>query len=350
MKAEKLFDTLKKQMKPEVVDKALDAPLSIDLAKLKQRLLNILNNEQKSKVEVKNQGLGDSQINIKKSDEEIIKHLTGVDVSKVSKTKDYNSLADGKVAVISNKTIRGAMNQRTSTSLSGVKMPSGVNLRMRMDEIDTFNGQQAKAQTYFNQSIYVFVDVSGKANYYKNPGIDMTQYVKVVCSRDTGDTNASQKRWETGTGNRGFADWTLLTEGVDRIKRDFVNVTDVVDKVKEGEYDEASRVLNKVTKNASASEISSKIDDLKTGKSLGPTVNSYNNVVKLIKNLRIEKSVKKDSVSYTLVSTYDETTKDFQNFQDKLREEANLWQISNEKSWINSVVQAIVALAVKSLR
>jgi len=350
-KALESITKFKEKLKPEVVDKALDVPFTLDLAELKTKLLSMLNNEQKSKVEVKDQALGETQINIKKSDEEIIKHLTGVDLSKVSKTKDYNSLADGNVAVVSNKTMRSTLSQRTSTSLSGVKMPSGVNLRIPMDQLDSFESQQSKALNYYNNAIFVIVDTSGKANYYKNPGIDMSQYVKVQCSTDAGDTEKSRKRWDSGTSNRGFADWTILSEGMDRVKRDFVNMTDVMDKLKEGEYEEAKHILSRVsTKNTDASEIFNKIDDLKEKKSLAPSVEAYNNIVKLIKNLKLVKTVKENSVIYTLASTYDETAKDYGNFQDKIKEEANLWQISNEQKWIKSLIQSIVNLAEKSLR
>jgi hypothetical protein len=178
----------------------------------------------------------------------------------------------------------------------------------------------------------------------------MRQYVKVVCSRDTGNTGPAQQRWNTGTSNRGFADWTILTEGVDRIKRDFVNITDVVDKVKDGEHEEAKNILNKVTKGVSSAEVSTKIDDLKNNRSLTPSVSAYNNIVKLIKNLKLHKTIKKDSVSYTLVSTFDENAKDYADFQEKIKTESKLWQISNENKWIMVIVQAITKLAAKHMR
>jgi len=348
-KALELFDNLKKDLRPEVINKSLDIPLSQDLAALKLQLLSMLNNEQKSKVEVKDQALGETEVKVQKSDEEMIKHLTGVDISRVSKTKDYNSLADGKVAVVSNKTMRATLDKRTGTSLSGGKMPSGVNLRVNMNEIDSYDSQLARAENYFNDSLYVFVDTNGKANYYKNPGIDMRQYVKVVCSRDTGKTAASEKRWNTGTSNRGFADWTVLTEGIERVKRDFINITDVVDKIKSGEYEEAKSVLNKISKGSSV-EVSNKIDDLKQSTNLSPSTAAYNNVVKLIKNLRIEKSKNSQGVTYTLVSTFDETIEDYADFQEKIKAESQFWQISNETKWINSVVQAIIGLIKKHTR
>lgn len=343
-----VIDTIKKQMKPQVINKSLDLTLSADLARLKVKLLSMLNNETKSKVEVKNQSLGDTQINIKKSDEELIKHLTGVDLTKVSQTKDYNTLADGKLAVITNKTASKPIDSLNGSPTS--RMSSGVNLRLPIGEADSFESQYNQALNYFNNATFVFVDNNGKANYYVNPGIDMTRFVKVVCSRESGNTGRSSDKWDSHRDKRGFADWTLLAEGVQEVKKNFVNITDVIDKLKEGDYDEAKHILSRVSrKGLQSTDVFSKIDELKEKKSLAPSVEAYNNIVKLIRNLKLEKTVKKDSVSYTLVSTYDDTTKDFENFQDKLRDEANLWQISNEHKWIMTLIQAISKLCEKSL-
>jgi tetratricopeptide (TPR) repeat protein len=343
-----LVDKIKKNLKPQVINKSLDTTLSADLAKLKIKLLSMLNNEQKSKVEVKNQSLGDTQINIKKSDEELIKHLTGVDLSKASQTKDYNTLADGKLAVITNKIASKPIDPLNGSPAS--RMSSGVNLRLPIGEADSFESQYNQALNYYNNATFVFFDNNGKANYYVNPGIDMTRFVKVVCSRETGNTGKSSDKWDSHRDKRGFADWTLLKEGVEEIKKKFINITDVIEKLKEGDYDEAKHIYSRVSKNNSQTDIFNKIDELKDKKSLAPSVQSYNNIVKLIRNLKLEKTIKKDSVSYTLVSTYDETEKDYANFQDKLREEAMLWQISNEHKWIYTLVEAMVKLIEKSVR
>jgi tetratricopeptide (TPR) repeat protein len=342
---------IKEKMKPEIIDKSLDSRLTLDLANLKEKLLVMLNNDQKSVLEVKNQNLTDTQIKVRKSDEELIKHLTGVDLTKVSKTKDYNTLADGKLAVISNRVTDGASKIDQLNGAPTSRMSSGVNLRLPIGEADSFESQYNQALNYYNNAVFVFIDNNGKANYYVNPGIDMSRFVKVVCSREAGNTVKSSDKWDSHRDKRGFADWTLLKEGLDVIKRDFINITDVIEKLKEGDYDEAKHIYSRVGKNNTQSnEIFNKIDDLKQKKDLSPTVESYNNIVKLIRNLKLEKTIKEDSTFYTLVSTYDETVKDYANFQDKIKEEADLWQISNEQDWIKTLVDSIVDLAEKSLR
>lgn len=349
-KVDNLFTGLKKQMKPEVIDRGLDAQLAKDLAELKAKMLTTVNKEIRSQIPVQTKDAGETEVNIRKSDEEMVKHLTGVDLSKLAKTRDYNTLADGNVAVVSNKDL----NKATIDKMNGgptSKMSSGVNLRLPMSEFDTFENQYSQALNYYNNAIFVFVDNNGKSSYYINPGIDLSQYVKVVCSKEGGNTEGSNNRWDKHRDKRGYADWTLFSSGVEAIKDQFINITDVVEKLKEGQYDEAKGVLNKVSQKSNRTfDYAEKIDNLKNNDKLDPSVESYNNLIRLLKNLQIEKSIKNDRTFYTLVSTYDENTKDFQNFQETLLKEVRFWKITNEQKWVSTLVKAIVALSTKLLR
>jgi tetratricopeptide (TPR) repeat protein len=346
----KVIDNLKSKLKPEVIDKGLDAILAKDLAILKVNLLAILNKEATSKVISSTQDLGQTEIKLPKSDEELIKHITGVDLTKVTKTKDFNTLADGKLAVISNKTSGKAkidqLNEHTTSPMS-----SGVNLRLPMNEYESFESQYSQAINYYNNATFVFVDNNGKANYYLNPGVDITRHIKVVCSKETGNTEKANERWEKHRDKRGFADWTLLSSGVDAIKRDFINITDIIDKIKTGDYEDAKGILNRVSQRSSqATDLFNKIDNLKNEESLTPSVKAYNNAVKLIKNLKLEKTVKKDRTSYTLVSTFDENTEDFQKFQEKMQQTIKLWKISNEKRLVRDITLILIDFIKKTVR
>lgn len=346
----KLFDSMKKNIKPEVIDKSLDKILAEDLAKLKLKLLNTINNEIKSKVTVQKDDGNVEDIKVKKSDQEMVKHLTGVDLDKLTKTKDFNTLADGKVAIVSNKTLQKATIDRMNGGPTS-KMSSGVNLRLPMSDSDTFDNQYAQAVDYYNKAIFVFVDNNGRANYYQNPGIDMTPYIKVVCSKETGPTDKSKARWDKHRDKRGYADWTLLNDGLERVKKDFINLTDVLDKMKDGDYDEARGVLNKVSQKASSvGNISDKLNDLKDNKKLDTSVEAYNNIVKLLRNLQLQKTVRKDRTYYTLISNYDENMQDYQKFQERLKQEVKLWKITNEQRWVDTLLKSILKLAQKLLR
>lgn len=348
-KVAKLLENIKKSLKPEVIDKGLDVALAKDLAEFKQRMLTVLNKEIKSKVTVQSQTMDEQEVSLPKSDEELIKHLTGVDLTRVSKTKEFNSLADGKVAVVANKSIgKGTIDTLNGNPTS--PMSSGVNLRIPMNPGDTFESQYNQALNYYNNAMFVFVDNNGSANYYMNPGRDISRFVKVVCSKEAGNTEKSNERWEKHRDKRDYADWTLLASGVSEIKRDFVSINDVIDKIKDGQYEEAKSILSKVSQRSTrTNELLEKIDNLKERKNLTPSVEAYNNSIKLIRNLKLEKTVKKDRTFYTLVSSYDETAEDYQNFQEKLIQDIKLWKITNEKKWISIIIQTILNLVRKNL-
>ena len=351
-KALKLFEKISESIKPEVIDKGLDAVLAKDLIELREKMLVVVNREIKSKITAQSQTATETEIKLPKSDEELIKHITGVDLTKVSKTKDYNSLADGKLAIIANRTLgfgKGKIDPLNGGPTS--PLSSGVNLRLPMNPGDTFESQHNQALNYYNNAMFVFVDNNGKANYYINPGRDMSKHVKVVCSREAGDTDKSRARWDKHLEKRGYADWTLLAAGVEEIKKDFINISDVIEKLKEANYSEAKAILSRISQRSNTSiNLSKKIDNLKENKDLSPGVEAYNNIVKLIRNLKLEKTIKKDSTFYTLVSSYDETITDYQNFQEKLKQDIMLWKITNEQKWVMTLLQSIIGLVRKLSR
>jgi len=338
---EKLIADLTKTIKTQVIDVALDSELNKDLQTLKANLMTTITKELVSPVPVQTTDAGEEQVPVKKSDQEMIKHLTGVDLSKINKTKDFNTLADGKLAVVQNK-VKTKIDKSTGDSTS--KMSAGVNLRLPMSQGDTFENQYSRALNYYNNAMFVFTDSNNRTNYYLNPGMDLTPYIKVVCSTEAGDGKPSTDRWDRISKNgTDHADWTLLRSGLDVVKQSFINITDVVDKMKEGDFDTASGVLQKVgQKSQSVGTYTEKIDNLKNDTKLDPTVSSYNNAVKLIRNLKLEKSIKKDRTFYTLVSTYDADSKDYQDFQQKLMSEVKMWKLANQQKYVATMIKAIV--------
>lgn len=338
---EKLISDLSKTIKSEVIDIALDSELNKDLQTLKADLMTSITKELVSPVPVQTTDAGEEQVPVKKSDQEMIKHLTGVDLSKINKTKDFNTLADGKLAVVQNK-VKTKIDKSTGEPTS--KMSAGVNLRLPMSEGDTFENQHSKALNYYNNAMFVFTDSNNRTNYYLNPGMDLSSYVKVVCSTEAGDGKTSTDRFDRiSKHGSAHADWTLLRSGLDVVKQSFINITDVVDKMKEGDFDTASGVLQKVGQKSQAiGNYTEKINDLKNDTKLDPTVSSYNNVVKLIRNLKLEKSIRKDRTFYTLVSTYDADSKDYQDFQQKLMAEVKMWKLANQQNYVAIMIKAIV--------
>jgi len=232
---------LKRDIRTRIVYNGLDERLVSDIRELKTDLLDYINNK-KQEVNTAVDTVTQEVANIPQSDKELIKHYTGLDLDKFKKTKQISDLVDNEVAFI--KKDRNAFPVYYKTS----SMSPGIEYQLDMTQYDTFDTQYAKAQDYFNNALYVFEE-NGKRYYFKNPGShDLTQFIKVLCSPEVGDTAKSRERFEKyRTGNnrqrnvdkQGIAIWTLKKEGLDYIRNHFVDLTSTIDNIKQGDFDQA---------------------------------------------------------------------------------------------------------------
>ncbi len=211
-----------------------------------------------------------------------------------------------------------------------------------MSEMDTFDSQFGAAQNHFNNTIFM-LEEGGKMNYYLNPGINLTNHLKVVCSRDTGDTDKSRKKFEKHRVRRNYADWTLTAEGLGVVKNKFIKLNDVVDSIKDGRYDDAIAILNshKVS-NDKVQKVADEIKNIKTSKNLKPDTQAYVNIVTLINNLKVRKTTSENKTTYSLYTNYGNELSDTEEqFLDTIKTEIFLWKISNEQRWIDTITKAI---------
>lgn len=334
----------------KAIETGLDRTLNIELEKLKRDMIKLLN-EQSSKITVQ---VGDKYQDIKanKSDLELIKHLSGEDLEKLSPTKGYNSLIENKVSVISSKRLQKALMDEMSTKAKS-PMSSAVNVRIPMGESDTLESHLARGTSYFNSALIVLLDENGKARVYKNPGIDLSKYVKIVCSNTPGNSERAQQvfnRHKTGerSGNRkdstrtprDYADYSLLSSGVQLIRDKFIDLTPAIEMMKNGEYAEAEDHISKIVKESDAVELLQRIRDLKLGNKLSKTSEAYRNMVVLIKGLRLKKHVKKGRTYYELITSADSALKDTKDFETRLKNEIKVWKIDGRYKWAAKLIKS----------
>jgi len=336
LKAKEDLEKLTVAIRKDVIENGLDKALTEDLEKLKASLKYIVNEGIRRDTDVQEQmDPRELKISIPRSDEEIIKHLTGLDLTKFMKTKDFSNLTDAGVVMAFDRKRHGYK----VDEFTGHPMSSGVNVRMPMSALDTFEAQYNMAVNYFNSSLFIFEE-NGKLTYYLNPGINMTQYVKVVCSNQSGDNQRSRDKFEQHRLRRGFADWTMLAEGLEVVKSKFINLNDVIDRIKEGDFSEAENIMrNNGLRTHKATDLLDRMDNLTKKKKLDPSTEAYVNIVNLIKNLKISKRITKEKVTYTLVSSYNETDEDPGDFFKKMDSAISYWKISNHRKWFTALVQ-----------
>ena len=344
------LEKLREEVRKDIVFNGLDERLASDVMKLKKQLLKVVNQAKQEKVEPAT--ADEPRITVTKSENELLKHFTGLDADTIRRNKDFSKLIEGKVAFV----------RRDANMIGDDKAPSrmtpGVSYRLDMGQYDTFESQHARAIDYFNNSLYV-IEEGGQRRIFANPGgHDLSRFVKVVCTREQGDTPAARKRFEKyrdGNGrdrnsNRaGFADWTLQKEGIDYIRKNFVDLTDIIEKIKEGEEDEAvSMIRRKGNRSEPIGKFSEKVQNIKDRKNLNPTTEAYLNLIKLVRNLKILKRVTDEKVEYSLITNDSSSTQESDDqFVDNIRNTIYMWEVSHQEKWVSTLLRKINKLLEK---
>lgn len=332
LKAIEDFGKFKIQIREKVIEKGLDSSVEGSLQKLKQDLNYLVNTRIKAAASTDNQkdALNNTKVILPKSDQEILKHLTGVDLDKINKSKDYSTPIKDGVLLVDNYRVR---------------------LRLPISPFSEFDEVFAQAKKFFNEALFVIRD-GNRVRYLKNPGIDISEFVKVVCSRDTGDTDRARKKFEhyrdsnsmsrQGNSDIGrFAEWSLKQDGMRKImdrNSGFVDMTSIIDKIKEGEIDEAVALAKNIQDKASGTRIVEQVQKLGNNEAVNPTTRAYLNVIQLIKNLKIVKNIYPEVVTYGLSSTIGEDVEE-QDLYQEIQKNITLWLIENDNIWFSELVK-----------
>jgi cell fate (sporulation/competence/biofilm development) regulator YlbF (YheA/YmcA/DUF963 family) len=272
-----------------------------------------------------------------KASEETIKALLKVDVSKIRMTDDYTDAHEGKVCLINNYRVR---------------------LRLPMSDSETFEESHSKATSFFNNCLFAIKDRGGKVRYIYNPGIDLSRFVKVVCSPFAGDTERSRKVFDSyknspnrptqGDSESGrFSSWSLKQEGLKHVlgaKGGLIDVTSIVDDIQSGNEDSALEKLKGVRSSPVSKDLENKIKELKTSDSVSKDFTAYKDTKKLIKSLKVKKVVKDTKVEFRLEGN-EPATADFNPVYEELRAKISdmisMWNLTNEQDWLNVIMKAI---------
>lgn len=347
------FEEFKKDFRKEIIEEGLDIPLQLAGKELKATLDYLVNKQitmngqtpitgQNTTTQQQTNGLGQPEVNIPKSEEELVKFLTNgkSDPSKYNKSKDYSTLSESNIVFGHGSTGQGTANR--------------VTLRMDIGPDESVESQYVKAKQFFQESLFALPDAAGNMNYYINPGIDMTPFVKIKCSVFTGDGDSKTKkglnpreRFERNANTKGYADWTIKQEAVDVVRKNYVNITEVINFIKQGDYDRARELIAKVDKNDKLQPLKEQLDKLETGKDVPASTQSYTNAIALVQNLKIMKNVTPEDVTYTLVSNYSDFDSKQVDFFEQIQRAIRGWVVDHENYWYDSLVKRVDKLIKK---
>lgn len=284
-------------------------------------------------------GLMQPGVNPPKSESEILSYLTGgkTDVSKYNKAKDYTTLQETGIV----------FGQRQK----GSDKANRIALRMDIDDSDTVQSQYAKASRFFQEAIFALPDAGGTIRYYANPGLDITGYVKIKCSTLTGAGDAEPfegmspaQRFQRNRHTKGYADWTLKQNGIDFIRKNFVDLTEVISQIKDGDYSTARTLLNKLDKGNKLGAIKTAASNLDVKTAQPSSMQSYTTAIQLINNMQLTKKTDDISTTYSLVSSYDDFPAGEVNFFENLMRNIRAWIVANEDVWFQLLADKVEQL------
>lgn len=321
LKSLKTFDSKVKRS----IGLELKNSIKVSLQSLKSNLTKLVNKQITGKpIELPGNV---SKFTIPKSDETYIKQLLKIDLDKVRETKDFKTL------ISSNVVIAKKFGENSFTTL-----------QTKIKTADTFESQYRKALNFFNRKnlVYSIVDNNGNVRYYINNGFNIKDHVKIFCSTETGDTKRSRERFNLDKRTKGTSDWRLTAEGTRFIQNNFLDITDIIDEVKEGNYDQAQiEVDSKNLVNERLDELKESIDDVKNNENVGADVQVHKEIIELINNLNIKKISSKNSIKYELTSSV--SGKVYSNTQTwfEIQKLMMIWKVSNYDKWIKVLENSI---------
>jgi hypothetical protein len=342
-----LFDLIGKSIRKGLIENGMDLPLKESLDDLKLKFRSLVNDGLGTNVKTSTLGSPQEQeITVPKTTEEIVKAMTGADISQYNRSKTHTDLMQSKLTIMNNYENLKAENSYLSTRF-----------RMQIDQNETFESQHEAARTHFNGCVYVFKNSDGTLKVLINPGVDLTPYLKLVCTTDTGDTTKARNKFEHYKKNKRetgqhYAEWALTDAGAKYVQRNFIDVSTLVNAVRDNDTIAVDNLLNNIKSKAIRTDLKDKIQGIQSGEATTPGIRHINNINKLIANLEIKKVIEPTKVTYTLVTsiesdleTSDGNTK--QDFLDKIKAEIKLWQVGHEKVWFEKFVKVAVEILTK---
>ena len=337
------FDSIikfKKDFRKEIIEDGLDSILTSTATKLKSELKTSVNSIMMnppsptlSPSAVQFNDLEQTPANIPKSEAELLKFLTDgkTDPSKYNKAKDFTTLSETNI-VFANRSVNQANANR-------------VTLRMDIEPGETVEAQYGKVKAFFKDAVIALPGRAGTIDYFMNPGIDITKYVKIKCSTQTGDGNGKPykglnptERFEKAS-NRNYVDWTLKQEAVDIIRKSFVNITQVMDEIKSGDLDKAADLVKAVDKNETLTKMAEQIEKLKTDTKVPTSTKAYMNSINLINSLKISKKISKEDTVYSLVGNTPTSEDKNENYLEHILSAIRTWAVEYEETWFKALTK-----------
>lgn len=349
------FSDFQKSIRKDLIENGLDDPIKDSLFELGERLKYYIREEIRNiepiapdellKTTTK---LDQPIINRPKSETDIVEFITGINPTNTNTAQDF---ADFKE--------KGMIFGHHSRNVDG---NNRVTLRMEIGPYDTFEEHLAQARKFFQNALFGFENERGEVEYFQNTGVDLTPYVKIKCSTVVGSGSnikdfydkrgrkgmSPKERFERDK-KKGYAEWTIKQDMVDRIRTDksnLINITPMIKEAQAGNTEEAIKIFEHYKKTTPSTkvveekeeEILNKLERLDKQENLTPSVEAYTNLNRLIDNLDIKKTISGNKVLYELISSYHDFDEKEDDFYVEIQRHVRFWTETNADYWYDKFV------------
>jgi hypothetical protein len=320
----KEFDRFTEKLN-ETVMNGLDKPAKESIKSLKTNLRGKLRNvEDRTTEQGKRINPNPDKPDLPRYKKDLIKHVFN---------KDYSQLE---------------MVRRPDKNTFPTNFGSGVYLTLNgRFEVDvpmqhglTANDYKQKVKDSLKEAI--IVDPQTGQAYQVDP--DFVDGMKLKCSnKDRSDDERLDDLINNGATNITV---TAYKDNFQRALGKAIRVDPIVDAIMDGEDSKAQDMLKRHTTSPKAREAIERIEDLKNGETedVKPDVVALNNSIKLINNLRIKKNTKASSVTYSLVSSYQNNGEQFEALENELSSQLGLWLVGVQEDLVHELVQQITKI------
>jgi hypothetical protein len=331
----KNFSDLKRHIRGNV-EFGLEKALAKSIKDLQAELKYLINEGIKINSEAQNAGEEvPPELNVPKSKNELLKYIFEEDISKA----DYLRKSVGNKTINDNSNVFVVKDKR-------------IKIWQSVDDSSTYLGQENSVRNRLIKGILINGD-DGKMRKLNPKSV---KGVKLECSKDTGQTIDSDKKFEaykssnkvTRTKEGPYdrtAVWTVKQEDVQQMLGNSVDLDALFDKINDGDFDTALNMIKEINLGGELNSAEQKVTNLKLRQDLTPNVAVYQDILTLIKNLKVEKVRSEKSTRFTLYSNYGDQAENSELFFDQMRKQIYMWILSNQDFWYNSMVeQVIIAL------
>lgn len=334
VKDKALIDDLKKfanELKTEMT-KALDPVLNNAVDELKANLMTIIDQTINVASTLPEGTKVPAGLNVSKTKSDLVKFIFGEDLTKA----DYFQRSLG------NKTV-------SDSSRVFVYDNGRIKNWQTVSDSSTYAGQE---NTFKERLIGGIIIDAATGSMYK-PHPDDIKGIKLECSKDTGETLNSDKKFNAykqgGDISRRKYDapytrtavWTVIQADAKRMVSGGFPLDPLLAKIQEGDFATATELLTLNNKGGAFNDALEKLQDLKKGTGLSGDLQTRQRVVQLINNLKIRKSISEYTTKYVLFSNYDSAVEESENrFFELMRQEIFLWKINNEDALFKALLKA----------